>query len=630
MDTRKTKGLNSSCGDMRFGRSFRVRRSTTVAAFVMTWIASQCVSGGPSDDYAKRCAVCHDNPPDVGTPTRGNLEQMGASRLRYALVDGRMNIHTQGMSATEIDNLVSFLNKIEEQEVDPSSICSDRPVSGEVVVSHWGVDSRNTRHQSNSGITSSNIDSLELKFAFGIPQTGSVRSWPAVSVDTIFLPALNNTLYAIDRDIGCVKWQYTVDAPFRTSAHLVSDVEGGAVVVVSDQSTFVHAVDAFTGELKWKSKVGLFDTSMITGSAVRYEDDWLIPISAFGIVMAMDPLFECCKSHGAVSRINGANGEVKWTAHMTKTAKETSKNARGTQMWGPSGAPVWTTPAIDEKRGVLYVGTGENTSSPATDKSDAIVAIDLETGEIKAHFQGTQDDAFNMACGTRNPENCPEEKGPDFDFGASAILVTTRGGKDLVLAGQKSGDVWALDPDDNLKLVWNNRLSNGSPLGGIHWGLTVVDDVLVVPVADPDFITKDPKPGIYGLDIESGETVWSYRIERGCELDPTMLRRRGNRGNLWPECPFHYGFSAAASSTNDLAFAGSLNGTAYAFNVKSGEIAWTYDTKKQFETVNSIDARGGAIDNPGIVVAGNQLMVLSGYANFGQMPGNVLLVFELP
>ena len=282
------------------------------------------------------------------------------------------------------------------------------------------------------------------------------------------------------------------------------------MVVVSYQSTRVHAVDAFTGKVKWVSKVGLFDKSMNTGAPVRYEDDWLIPISAFGIAAAMNPAFECCKSHGAVSRIDGSNGDVMWTAHMTEPAQKTTKNARGTQMWGPSGAPVWTTPAVDQKRGVLYVGTGENTSSPATDKSDAIVAIDLETGKIKAHFQGTSGDAFNMACGTRNPENCPEEKGLDFDFGASPILVTTESGRDLVLAGQKSGDVWALDPDKNLELVWNNRLSNGSPLGGIHWGMTVVDGVLVVPVADPEFVTPDPKPGVYGLDIETGKTLWSY------------------------------------------------------------------------------------------------------------------------
>ena len=601
-----------------------------VVVCVLGCWAAQWAIATPEDEYAKRCAVCHDDPPNVETPSRLNLELMGASRLRYALVDGRMNVHTQGMSGEDIEAMVEYLNKVEEEEVDPSSECPNRPVSADVVVSHWGLDSKNTRYQPNSSIDSSNVDSLELKFAFGIPRVGSLRSWPAVSADTIFLPSESNTLYAIDRDIGCVKWQYSIDAPFRTSAHLMNS-DDGATVVVADQRTVVHAVDAITGKLKWKSKVGLVDTSMTTGAPVALGSDWLIPISAFGIAAAMNPMFECCKSHGAVSRLGGLDGKVLWTAHMTEPAQKTYKNERGTQMWGPSGAPVWTTPAVDEKRGVLYVGTGENTSDPATDKSDAIVAVDLETGEITAHFQALARDTFNMACGSRYPDNCPKEEGPDFDFGASPILVTTNKGRDLVLAGQKSGDIWALDPDNQLELVWHNKLSPGSKLGGVHWGMTVVGDVLIVPIADHDMVRPKPNPGVFGLDIATGETLWSHEAERGCQFDRSIFRSRGNRrSNPWPDCPWQYAFSAAASSTNDLAFSGALNGMAYAFDAQTGEVEWSYDTKRPFETVNDIEAHGGAIDNPGIVVAGRQLMVLSGYSQFGQMPGNVLLVFELP
>ena len=191
---------------------------------------------------------------------------------------------------------------------------------------------------------------------------------------------------------------------------------------------------------------------MNTGSPVYFDNEWFVPVSAIEIAVAMNPRHECCKSHGLVTRVK-RNGTQLWTAHMTEEPQETYKNALGVQMFGPSGAPVWTTPAIDEKRGLLYVGTGENTSSPATDKSDSIVAIDLKTGAIKYHFQGYVDDAYNMACGSRRPENCPKEKGPDFDFGASPIIVATPKGKDIVLAGQKSGDVWALDPDDSLRLA---------------------------------------------------------------------------------------------------------------------------------------------------------------------------------
>ncbi len=584
-------------------------------------LAAFPIAAGPETVWEEKCAVCHDEPADSKTPSRADIELMGKTRIHYALSGGRMAIHMQGLDPGALPDLVDYLNKLDEQTIDPSKSCEDRPISNDIAVSHWGIDLHNTRNQSNSSIDSSNIGDIKLKYAFGIPNTSEIRSWPALSADTIFLPSTNGTLYAIDRDIGCVKWTYESEVPLRTSAHLIHANEK-LQVAVGDIRARTHLLDAQTGELVWVRNVGDSPLNTTTGAPVFYADNWYIPVSSFEIAVAMNPRHECCKSHRLVKQLVADSGELEWTAHMTEPAEPTTENDAGTQMYGPSGAPVWTTPAIDEKRGVLYIGTGENTSRPSTDMSDSIVAIDLQSGEVKAFFQGYKDDAFNMACGTRRSENCPEDPGPDFDFGASPILVTTAEGKDLILAGQKSGDIWALDPDKNLELVWQNKLSNGSALGGVHWGMTVVGDTLVVPIADPEFMTKDPKPGVYGIDIESGETVWEHRVERGCEVS-------FDRRETWPDCPWHYGFSAAASSTNDIAFAGSLNGTFSAFNASDGEVLWSYDTKREFETVNGIEAHGGAIDNPGVVIAGNQLIVMSGYSLFGQMPGNVMLVFEL-
>lgn len=580
---------------------------------------------GPEDIYNQRCGTCHDNPVDAKTPHRSAIGAMGKSRIQYSLTSGSMAIHTNGLTPDMIADIASHLDTMDEQSIDPSKACPDRPISTDVVVSHWGVDLQNTRHQPDSAIDSSNISNLKLKYSFGIPNTQEVRSWPALSADTIFLPSTNGTLYAIDRDIGCIKWTYKSDRPLRTSAHLIN-TEQGLQVAVGDFGARTHLVDATTGEPIWVQHVGDSPLNMNTGSPVFFEDSWYIPVSAFEIAAAMNPRHECCKSHGIVKRLNAVTGDAAWSTPMTPPAKPTKRNDSGTQMYGPSGAPVWTTPAIDDKRGVLYVGTGENTSRPATYKSDAIVSLSLVTGEVASFFQGYKDDAFNMACGSRNPQNCPDDQGPDFDFGASPILVTTESGRDLVLAGQKSGDVWALDPDNDLKLVWQNKLSNGSALGGVHWGMTVIGNTLFVPIADPEFMTRDPKPGIYAIDIDSGETVWEHRVKRECEIDFGAMR---NSANQWPDCPWHYGFSAAASSANDLVFSGSLNGEVSAFRAEDGNVVWSYNTKKEFESVNGIDSHGGAIDNPGVVLAGDQLIVLSGYGMFGQMPGNVMLVFEL-
>lgn len=593
--------------------------------FVFTFFifAFTSVIGDPAAEYKARCAVCHDTPADIKTPGRDAIGLLGMPRIRSAMLVGAMSIHVQGLSHEQIQQLADYLNKVETLSVDGTNECLDKSISSEVVVSHWGLDTHNTRHQPNSEITSKSVGNLKLKYVFGVPNASQMRSWPALSKDTIFLPTFTGKLHAIDRTTGCVKWTYSTPNQLRTSAHLVNAPEG-LVVAVGDQRSLMHAINAETGELLWTQRLGLSPFNMNTGSPVYFDEEWFVPVSAFEIAVAMNPRHQCCKSHGLVTRVK-RDGAQLWTAHMTEEPEETYKNALGVQMFGPSGAPVWTTPAIDEKRGLLYVGTGENTSSPATDKSDSIVAIDLKTGAIKHHFQGFVDDAFNMACGSRRPENCPKEKGPDFDFGASPIIVTTPEGKDIVLAGQKSGDVWALDPDDSLKLLWQNKLSNGSALGGVHWGMTVVDNLLFVPIADPPRM-PDSKPGVYAIDISTGETVWEHRAERGCEFD----FRRGFRGGRWPDCPYHFGFSAAASSTNDVVFAGSLNGTVYAYNAKDGEVLWSFDTKKEYTgTINGVPAHGGAIDNPGVVVAGNQLIVLSGYGMFGQMPGNAMLVFEI-
>lgn len=576
------------------------------------------VFADPEEIYQTRCATCHDNP-EIESPSRQNIEQMGRSRLTFSLTEGKMQIYTAGMSQDELSDLLDHLVKNQDQVIDSNGFCTDRPISSEVVVSHWGLDLQNTRYQTKSPINSSNVGQLRLKWVFGIPNTNEVRSYPAVSTDTIFLPTTSNQLFAIDRDLGCIKWIHRNSAPYRTSAHLYM-LDELPVLAVGDQKTNYHLIHALTGEKIWEKSLALFPVSMATGAPAFYGSDLYIPISSFEIAVAMNPRYPCCTSHGAVTKLHASTGEQVWLTRTVRKAEKTKENKVGTQMWGPSGAPVWTSPAIDVKRNQLYIGTGENTSSPATDKSDAILAMDLDTGEINWFFQATPEDAFNMACGRwgDGDANCPDEKGPDFDFGGSPVLVTTSSGQDLVLAGQKSGDVWALDADTG-ELVWNTKLSPGSALGGVHWGTAVVDNVLVVPIADPWQI-KDHNPGVFGLDIATGEVLWEQKGTNDCEGLALL-----NLGN----CARPHRFSAATSSVGDIAFAGSLKGTVYAIDAADGEILWEYQTNQEFESVNGIETKGGAIDNPGVVIAGSQVMVLSGYGMFGQEGGNALLMFEL-
>ena len=109
-------------------------------------------------------------------------------------------------------------------------------------------------------------------------------------------------------------------------------------------------------------------------------------------------------------------------------------------------------------------------SSPASLTSDAMLAIDLDTGKLNWSFQATANDVWNTACDTTTPQNCPIENGPDFDFGGATIIVdTTKHGR-LVIAGQKSGFVHALNPKDG-SLIWQTRVGRGGIQGGIHFGI---------------------------------------------------------------------------------------------------------------------------------------------------------------
>ena len=599
------------------------RTAFGTALLAVALVGGNAFAATPAEHYQQWCAVCHDKPPDAKTPHIDAIRRMSQVRIRHALLLGQMAQYIGEMTRREVMALADHLAEDQQARMPKSAYCPGAP-STRPALDRWGFDAANSRWQRNSAIDAGNVGSLQLKWAFGAPNVSTMRSQPAASEDTLFLPTLAGHLFALARDTGCIRWTYHADRPLRTSVTLGSAGDRAALFV-GDQGTDIHAVDAETGELIWRQTAGLFDASMTTGAPVQHGETLFVPVSAFGVALAMQPDYECCKSHGAVRALNAANGDILWTAHMTAEAKPTYKNAKGVQMWGPSGAPVWTTPAIDAKRGVLYVGTGENTSSPATEMSDAIVAIALDTGAIKWHFQGTANDAFNMACGRGSASaSCPKENGPDFDFGASVVIAKNAEGKDVLLAGQKSGDVYALDPDRDGALLWQRRIGPGSALGGVHWGIAADASQVYVPIADPFFAGAGRKPGMWALRIDDGKDVWGHPAQRDC------VPSRRDRSTPWPACPFRNEFSSAASVAGDVVFAGALDGRAFAFDRRDGKVLWQFATRRAFQTVNGIDGHGGAIDSPGIVAIDDLVLVPSGYDMFGQMPGNVLLVFQVP
>jgi polyvinyl alcohol dehydrogenase (cytochrome) len=294
-----------------------------------------------------------------------------------------------------------------------------------------------------------------------------------------------------------------------------------------------------------------------------------------------------------------------WKTYMIPEAAHKTSDG-----WGPSGAGVWSTPTLDEKRGRIYVGTGNNYSEPATATSDAIVAVDLKTGRIEWTRQTRPGDILNGNCQSKN--TCP---GPDYDFGASPILEKLDGGRELLLVGQKSGIVYALDPDKDGQIVWEARVGKGGVNGGVQWGMA--SDGRNLYAATSDVVRRgaagyDPKQGggLTALRIRDGQKVW-YATPPACSDQKGCSPAQ----------------SAAVTAIPGVVFSGSLDGHLRAYSTEDGKVLWDFDTVRDFATVNGVKASGGGVDGPGAIVAGGTVYVGSGYQRTGGMGGNVLLAF---
>ena len=585
--------------------------------------------------YETHCAECHAAGDATKAPSLIAMQRTSVSRVLFAMTNGTMKTEAATLSFAQQMRVAKFVGTSGARYETPrNSICDDAEIDLAGGIRRWGFDADNSGRvpPGVSQLDASNVGSLKLKFAFGLPHVSDARSQPVITAGALYVAAVSGSLFALDRFTGCTKWHYESDVPPRTSLTLGSIEQSGAprpVLFFGDAAAGANAVDARTGELVWRTEVGVAEHSILTGAIIQHEETLIVPVSMYEVALARDPAYECCKSHGAVTRLNAATGEVLWTTHLTEDAVSRSETRTGVKRWGPSGVAVWSTPTVDRKRGLIYVGTAQNASAPATRYSDSVLALSIDTGEIAWHFQATAGDVYNDGCADfPSGPNCPKFRGPDFDIGASVVLSKNSSGKDILLVGQKSGDVYAIDPDNKGEMIWQQRVGAGSPLGGIHWGLAVHDNKVIAPVSDPEFPLPGyfPRPGLYALNVDDGRIVWKHKVERGCE---TSMRAYFNRDDLYPPCSFYYGLSAAPTVVNDIVFAPALDGRVNAFAADTGKLLWQYETARAVETVNGIDGHGGSIDAAGVQAVGRMIYVQSGYSLFGQLPGNVLLAFEL-
>ena len=502
----------------------------------------------------------------------------------------------------------------------PSLRCQGRlALSGPPLWNRWGNGLENQRYQpaARGGITPATVGKLELKWAFGFADAARARSQPAVTAEAIFTGSQSGRVYALDTASGCIWWTFDAAAEVRSAPTLGTDAKGRInALYFGDFNANVYAVNPRTGALLWKTSVQDHPQGTQTGSLTLHDGRLFVPMSSTEIVNAYDNGYACCKFRGGITALDARTGKPLWRMHTTEPPVETGRNAVGTPSFGPSGAPVWSTPTVDVKRGLLYFGTGENYSSPANGMSDAIIALDLSTGAVRWVRQTIAGDAWNAAClKAGSLANCPKEDGPDFDFGAPPILAKLANGKDILLAGQKSGMIFGLDPDADGKILWEARAGMGGFNGGVHWGMATAGPTLFVGIADTPGNKGAVGPrrnGLHAYRSETGEALWSVLEKPTCATGGFQCDTA---------------LSAPVTLTDGIVFAGAHNGLLRAYSSRDGRLLWSTDTRRKFATVNGVAAIGGSIDSAGPVVAGGRLIVNSGYDKFGEIPGNVLLVF---
>ena len=575
--------------------------------------------------YKKYCASCHDQPaPETRAPSIAALRQMNAQTLLAALTQGVMKANAADISRIDRDTLVAYLAvpSAEQTAWIDKMRCSVGKRAVDLhpppAMASFGGDPHSHRHLTaqQARLTNKDLSRLELKWALGFPQATQMRGGLVVIGSTVFI-AVGQTsrVYALDTDSGCIKWTYASEAPFRAGVNY-GELRGRKVLVGADAAR-VHVIDAQSGERVWVQEVKLFGPA-ISAAPVIYGDRVFVALSNAESGRSANEKFECCRSHGAVVALD-ANGKRLWVMHTMEGAIIQGVTSAGTTRWGPSGAPIWAHMTIDEKRNTLYVGTGDNFSLPTTDTSDAMLAVDIDTGKIKWKFQGTANDAWNGACGSEKwSANCPDSIRMDWDFGGPAILAQRRDGSDILLAGQKSGQLWALDPDTG-KVIWMERFGHGTTLGGIEFGMASDGERVFAPINDsirPNRFWKDPVPGVNALDIDTGKVIWRYVETPDCS---------GNRRERVPDCDKVYGISSPPLVIDKAVVTGAVDGRIRIFDAATGKILFTYDTVRDFTTINGVPGKGGRIDHGALAAGDGTLFVQSGY---GRIPGNVLLAFR--
>jgi polyvinyl alcohol dehydrogenase (cytochrome) len=613
-------------------------RSSIIAFGCLALLAAAPASAddGPTL-YKQLCSTCHDTGA-ARAPTKDVLQAMTPERVLTAMESGAMLSMASGRTGVERRVIAEFVTGKKFSaplDLTPSPQAMCRATPGEFANplngpawNGWGVNTQNTRYQDRSmaGLSAGDVPKLKVKWAFGFPGELSADAQPTIAGGRVFVGTQSGTVYALSAATGCVHWTFRADAAVRaaiTVARIESKGAARYAAFIGDRAGNVYAVDASTGTQIWKSHLDDHPFARVTASPTYYNGRLYVGIASGEETAGSTADYECCTFRGSLVALDAATGSRVWKTYtITEEPSRRATNKAGTQLWGPSGAPIWSSPAIDTQKNAVYVTTGNNYTGPASERSDAFVAFDLASGRILWSRQMYAGDDWNTSCRLPDQVNCTNKDAPDFDFSSPPILVSLPNGRRALVAGQKSGMVHAIDPDREGQILWQQRVGKGGINGGVQWGsaadpanvYVALSDLGRINVPNSQATVPDPEEGggIFALRLDTGKQVWHTPPPRACRT----------RDRCSPAQ------SAAVSAIPGVAFSGAIDGHLRAYSTTDGAILWDFDTVGPQKTINGVTARGGSINVAGPAVSGGVLITNSGYVQNG-MPGNVLMAFTV-
>jgi polyvinyl alcohol dehydrogenase (cytochrome) len=583
--------------------------------------------------YRERCSTCHEGQVQKA-PTKTFLSMMSPEAIFDALTVGIMNpIVGKDLTEAQRHAVAEYLSgsPVGAKKLPVAAQCEGAAATFDLAkvprIRGWGQTPDNDHFvpADVAGLAAADVPKLKLKWAIAFPNTVRVRSRPTFAYGALYTGSQDGTVYALDEKTGCVRWTFKTNAEVRTPVLVQSTADagtGGPLAFFGDLIGRVYAVDATTGREAWRLKVDDHPSATITASPVYHDGRVYVAVSSLEEAMA-DPKYPCCTFRGSLMALDARTGKVLWKTYtIDRAPKVVGRTRVGTPVWAPSGAAIWNTPTLDAKRGLVYVGTGNNYTGPATDRSNSVLAIDMKTGKVRWAWQVVPGDAWNVGCMV-GLDSCPENPGPDFDIGSGTMLAKLPDGRERILVGLKSGMALAIDPDHPTGSLWTNRVGRGSIQGGIQFGMSYDGERLYVPISDMDSKDKSSeareaaagprRPGLYALDAASGALLWKAPADDVC----------------WQRLYCDPGVLASIVSIPGVVFAGHMDGRVRAYDAKTGTVVWSFDTSQPLPTLSGLAGHGGSIGGGGPVVHDGTLFVNSGYGVYFHMPGNVLAAFSV-